>query len=181
MKEYLKIKVMSLIAERRIIKTQAERTAERLRKRLDKIAASDNATHRAEMGNHNARDYKAGLGMEQHERELAIESRLSGLAYGFIRGRVYPQMEAKLRYNGPYTKVLTEDQLARILVMVTKYDERDKRDMAQHWERFIQDAKNVPIARPAHGSRQARIAARRPGRSRADWENAKAPSGNSVM
>lgn len=159
MKEYLKVKVMSLVAERRIIKTQADRIAERLNKRRAIVDAGNpkrNGEGLDTMKLHNIRDWKACEGLREHNRALYEECRTTHLAYGFVKGRDYGQMEALVRHP---KKKLTEAELSKIWAMVKKYDERDPRTVAQKWEAFKQASANVPVKEYAHGSAQARKAA----------------------
>lgn len=160
MKEYLKVKVMSLQAERRIIKTQGDRIQERLEKRKrwldalkgkDKISREDaEALLAAKV--ETTRESEARIGLIIHEAGLAAMSRASHLAYGFVLGREYYQMEAKVRPDNR----LTEKDVESIRAMVTKYDNRDKRTVEQKWEAFKQAIDNVPLIIPVHGSAQAR-------------------------
>lgn len=170
MREYLKVKVLSLIEERRIIKTEEDRVRERYAKRKRWLETGTDDRHKLmEAVSRQNRDGVAASGLWQHEDDLALLCRLTHLAYGFVRGRTYPQMESKVRYHGPKTKVLNKDQLKVIHDMAKKYDE-DKEGFGQRWGKFLQDAENVPVVRVEHGSRQARAAAHnaRPKQGRRD-------------
>jgi len=88
-RELLKIKCLSLAAESRIIRRIERRTRGPLREEIH--------LHRT--------------------REVRMESRLSGLALGLIRGRTLEEME---RHVLPQN-ALKEPQWARIRAMVKKY------------------------------------------------------------
>lgn len=152
MREYLKIKVKSLEAERRIIKTQDQRIAERLARRQHYLKTHpDKVSEETEKQSH--RDIKALVGIAQHEGHLRIDARRAHLAYGFILGRDYQDMEKQVRWSNR----LNDNDLKSIHAMIKKFDERDIRIVEQKWHHFEEQIKNVPIVKEIPNSRKTRV------------------------
>ncbi|WP_293862443.1 hypothetical protein [uncultured Alsobacter sp.] len=106
MKAYLKVKIMSLAAEARIIrKLQNRRAAYLVAKHLAKGLDRE------------------WSGLHAHRRfDVRCETRSAHLAYGFLRGRPYRAMEAKC-WQGPDWK--------RVQQLVEKFGEGDRRELVQ--------------------------------------------------
>jgi len=117
MRTYLKVKIMSLGAESRIIRQQ-----ERAIKRRTKIAQS----------NGDARS-KIFWGLREHRlHEVRPEARASCLAYGFLRGRTYRRME-QICYTKP--------DWAKVERIAIKYG-TDERDIKQRFAQWKDEAEN---------------------------------------
>lgn len=98
MRVYLKIKIKSLAAEARIIRQETKKYP------------GDSPTR---------------LSLYQHRtQDVRQESRSACLAYGFLRGRTYAQMEAWC-YAGPDWK--------RIESLITKFGVGDPRELTQQF------------------------------------------------
>ncbi len=105
MRVYLKIKIKSLAAEAQIIRQET----------------------RKYKGDHPAR-----IGLYHHRvGDVRLESRSACLAYGFLRGRTYQQME-QWCHTGPDFK--------RIEQLVTKYGEDDPRERLQRLAEWTETA-----------------------------------------
>jgi len=108
MQTYLKIKIMSLAAESRIIRREERRWP------------GPSFT-------------RAGL-REHRIRDVRRESRAAGLAYGYLRGRHYRQLEAKCRDDN-------HPDWDRVVSLVAKYGiQPDKRVVAQELTEWSQAA-----------------------------------------
>ena len=101
MRVYLKIKIMSLAAEARIIRRETKRYP----------------------GEHPAR-----IGLYFHRiHDVRMESRSACLAYGFLKGRSYKQIE-----QSSYTK----PDWKRIEELIKKYGDGDPRDRMQKFSEW---------------------------------------------
>ena len=108
---YLKVKCCTLAKEQRIIR----RYMASLKKRHGATkAGSDNSK-------------KAYIGLGLHSEDVAYASRLSHLAYGFLRKREYAQMEKACR------NLVGEDGWEQIERMVMKYGIDDLRELKQRF------------------------------------------------
>jgi hypothetical protein len=100
MKAYLKVKIKSLAAEAQIIRREERRFLARSRQ----LTPEENATSEVK---------RIFWGLRQHRIwDVRREARSAGLAYGFIRGRGYRQIEAKC-YEEPHW--------SRVAELVRKY------------------------------------------------------------
>lgn len=99
MRVYLKVKILSLAAEAHIIRNEARKTSGLVKYSLN--------AHRT--------------------NEVRGEARSALLAYGFLRGRSYLQMEAKT-HSGPDWK--------RVEALVRKYGEGDIRERMQRFSEW---------------------------------------------
>jgi len=107
MKDYLKTKCCSLAEEAKII-----RRLERSRIKKGRRAASLGKTEAANY------HYSVLFGLRDHRtRDVRQESRHSNLAYGFIKGREYNEIEQSA-FKQPNWK--------RVQTLVEKYGEGDK-------------------------------------------------------
>jgi exonuclease I len=106
-KEHLKIKMLSLGAEARVIRIQEQRLRNRIRKNRAK-----QFTKTVD------RDESAWASIREHRLKVVRpEARASLLAYGFLRGREYLQMEPKT-----YTKLDPD----RILTLAKKFGSKEQ-------------------------------------------------------
>jgi hypothetical protein len=121
MRVYLKIKVKSLAAEAAIIRKEENRC----RQGQARAKAKDN------MGAYDSiREQR--LGLADHRRfAVRPESRSAGIAYGYLKGRSYAQMELWC-HEAPDFK--------RIEYFVDKYGEGDKRDRMQQFAEWLEAA-----------------------------------------
>lgn len=110
MKAYLKIKVVSLAAEAKLIRREESKMKRRRSER--------------------ARD--AFIGLRQHRINVVRpEARAACLAYAFLRGRPYRQVE-RVSYSLPdWTKVAK---------LVERYGDGDRRDLARSFEAWKDEA-----------------------------------------
>lgn len=99
MRVYLKVKILSLAAEAQIIRKEARKTKGHVRYCLN--------AHR--------------------KNDVRGEARSALLAYGFLRGRQYSQMESKT-HKGPDWK--------RVEALVRKYGEGDIRERMQRFSEW---------------------------------------------
>lgn len=140
MRVHLKIKVKSLAAEAAIIRTEEAKRrnyAEWLRGPRPKIERGAERTARVPNGTE--ADIEATraqvIDLAAHRRFVVRpEARHSHLAYGFLKGRAYQQMEAKV-HNREYP------DFKRIEAMVSKYGDGDSRDRMQHFAEWVDQAK----------------------------------------
>lgn len=142
MKEYLKVKLCSLAAEIRIIKTQEQRTKEKLAKRRSLIGQENQSSvHIAQMQEHNKRGTQIFCGLRDHRRGLRHETRLSHLVYGFLRGIPFSKMEFSVHQNHQ----LTESDWTKMETMAKRFAEGDSRDIMQRWAQFKDSSKECII------------------------------------
>lgn len=115
MRVYLKIKVMSLASEARIIRREEKRWP----------GPSDQRT-----------------GLHLHRiHAVRPESRAAHLAYGFLRGRAYRQMEATCRREPDWNKVQH---------LAIRYGDGDKNALSRRIAEWIEAAKAAaPLAAAA--------------------------------
>lgn len=175
MREYLKVKVMSLAAEARIIKTQEQRIVERLERRKRYFShTADSDINPLARKPQDDRDLKAFWGMRDHRHGLRREARRSHLAYGFIRGQSFQAMEPYVHTNNR----LNDKDWEAIEAMIAKYDERDPRVWKQALAVFHEEWELVADKTPwrteqrryeKNAERRAKYGSR-PRRSRTDWE-----------
>lgn len=134
-KVFLKLKLKSLAAESKTIRVELERY------RGPKWGTSD---IRLRMHNHRI-------------KVVRYEARLTHLAYGFLRGREYEQIEPHLTYRGHagnMTNVpLHRIEWDRVTGMAEKYGEEDVRVVRQKLAAWI-DRANHRIDNPVFLSRQ---------------------------
>jgi|GEM_PF-5312666 len=101
MKVYLKIKIMSLAAEARIIRKETKRWPG---------------------------DSPERLGLYTHRiHDVRSEARSACLAYGFLRGRTYDQMEGRGSRRPDWK---------RVEALVSKYGDGDLRDRMQRFSEW---------------------------------------------
>lgn len=106
MRIYLKIKVVSLAAEAKLIRREEHR-----------IKAKPRAAGEAPPA--------AWFGLNSHRREdVRNEARAACLAYGYLRGRAYKQMEAKCHTKPPFTRVVD---------LVKKYGTKEDYEKLAAW------------------------------------------------
>jgi NCAIR mutase (PurE)-related protein len=131
MRIYLKTKIMSLAAEARIIRNLENRCERSARK-----AAQQNKLELV-----NRYRYQA-LGLSNHrKKDVRQESRSALIAYGFLRGKKYEQIENKTHCVPDWK---------RIEQIVTKYAEDDRRIIAQEFaewkdqaEKYLEEQKDT--------------------------------------
>lgn len=114
MKEHLKIKALSLGAEARIIRQQETRASKIARKLYEE-------------GKMRARATQLAVADSYYRHRLDVvrpEARCSCLAYGFLKGRRYKQLEAKTRENNA-------PNWDRVTSLVSKFGRLDRRVAAQ--------------------------------------------------
>lgn len=115
---YLKVKVVSLAAEARIIRNLEQKRRAYLRRTTG--VAGDTAF----------------WGLRKHRTwDVRREARSSCLAYGFLRGRHYRALEAKC-YSKPDWK--------RVQYLIERYGEGDKRLLVQKFSEW-KDAQEIPV------------------------------------
>lgn len=114
MNVHLKIKIMSLAAEAQIIRSQTRKMLKWAR--------------RAQDAQKKALAYERFSSTDLH-RKLIVrkECRAANLAYGFLRGRGYRQMETK-SYEDPLWE--------KVLGMIERFGEGDKRDLRQRFSEW---------------------------------------------
>lgn len=117
---YLKVKIASLADEARIIRRYERRALKSLRRTRNWPEALPWDKQ------------KTFFGLRQHRIwDVRREARSSCLAYGFLRGHTYRQLEAKC-YTAPDWK--------RIEKLIERYGEGDKRDLAQRFSEWKSEA-----------------------------------------
>jgi len=111
---YLKVKVLSLTAEAQIIKAQE--------RKFKRKAAKTNAN------NTNCRDILFGLA-NHRKYDVRQEQRSSLLAYAFLRGRTFEQIEGKAK---------SKPDLKRVANLVSKYGgpKDATKDVTEWYEKF---------------------------------------------
>jgi hypothetical protein len=117
---FLKVKIMSLAAEARIIRHEERRAWDNhaARKRL----RSSNAPCRHKVG-----DRILYLELKAHRRGVVRdEARASLLAYGFLRGRAYRQLERKT--HDEWDVVGAKTRWEKVAGMVTRFGKVPKDD-----------------------------------------------------
>lgn len=137
MRAYLKIKVVSLAAEAQLIRREERRhlTAERhLRQTRPSIFDGGGTTNhsRAYFG---LRDHRTGI--------VRSEARAAQLAYGFLRGLEYSQMEGSAK-RGPRSS----PPKARVLELVRKYGVGEDRKVLEERLKLWWDGRS-PVAQAA--------------------------------
>ena len=105
MKTYLKVKIKSLTAEAKIIRLEEQRANPKT-------------------------DMRANL-LHHRRHVVRPETRASLLAYGFLRGREYKQIEQTRR---------TEPDWKRVQKMIEKYGSGDQRDLMQQFSEWKEAA-----------------------------------------
>ena len=120
MRIHLKVKSESLAAEARIIRNM-ERKYRKWKSRAQKKAYRKEGRERTYQGSPKLRE-----SLRRHRiKVVRPEARHTHLAYGFLRGRRYRQIEPRLRDSTP------RPDWDRVAAMVAKYGGLDKRDAAQ--------------------------------------------------
>lgn len=124
---YLKVKIKSLAAEAKIIRQEERKWLHSARRLQSRITSEPNCGPGLSTRLSRACDLLGGLG--RHRKfDVREESRASLLAYGFLRGRRYSQMEAKC-YEPP--------RWSRVADLVKKYGPvgRNERpaDLVKEW------------------------------------------------
>jgi len=118
----LKIKAASLAAEARIIRG----IEVRLKKRRT-------AAGKERVGLRDPRIYDQYRGIHDHRcKDIRSEARATHLARTFLRGQLYCVAEQKVHSWPPFE---------RARQIAAKYAAGDKQDVAQAWERWLQEAK----------------------------------------
>lgn len=118
---YLKTKIMSLAAESRIIRN--------LEKSCKRNAVKARKKHKEEDINYFE---KQRVGLYFHRiNDVRSESRSSNVAYSFLKGKKYGQIE-KFAYTSPDWK--------RIEQLVSKYSESDRRVSLQQFAEWKDEA-----------------------------------------
>ena len=119
MKIHLKMKICSLAEEARIIRRMEKRIVKRRRHWAKKTDTSVDM-----------RSEPMRLSLQQHRQFVVrLEARNSNLAYGFLRGRTYKQVEDRHR---PVDKQRSRPaSWSRVADLVAKYGNMDKRIAAQ--------------------------------------------------
>lgn len=122
MRVYLKIKIKSLAAEAAIIRQEENRC----RRSQAYAKAHDNEADKEQWG-------LTRFGLASHRRfEVRPESRHAGLAYGFLKGRSYAQMEVWC-HEAP--------DFERIAKLAERFGEGDRREIAQRFQQWQDQAK----------------------------------------
>ena len=117
MRIHLKVKYASLAEEAKIIR-RLERKALKRARRVKAWSEQYPLTN----------DAKVFQSLRCHRKEVVRpEARSTHLAYGFLRGRDYKQIESKC-YNQP--------DWPRIEKLIEKYGEGDKRDLMQRFSEW---------------------------------------------
>lgn len=124
---YLKIKISSLTEEARIIKAE-----ERRQKAYSRSANGEDRRERSKR-------YLLGL-KEHRRRDVRDEQRATLLAYGYIRGKSYLEIEGRNCSSSP--------QWDRVTAMVSKYGERYTTEEAARLKAWIADAVASRKAQP---------------------------------
>ena len=128
MKEYLKIKVTSLSAEQAQIRREEAKMAKWARRSRDGRAKAKSAAE-AQANLNNIEKKRQGL--HGHRVDLRRETRAAHLAYGFVRGRKYEEIE---RF------AWTQPDWNRIQRLVEKYSEVDQQIALQRFAEWKDDA-----------------------------------------
>ena len=124
MKQYLKIKTKTLAAESRYIKLERKRALAAWRHNRDNTGAETRVR-----------------GMDNHRKFMVKPmARATCLAYGFLRGRSYEQMEP-IRYSSPDWKVVES--------MVMRYSMMEERETRQKFAEFKAQYDDKPLAKKA--------------------------------
>lgn len=143
MQIHLKVKALSLAEESRIIRAQEQRLARRIRKaaaRGKPLSAA--SVDRIQVQRHSLR---------QHRKEdVRREARATHLARGFLKGRLYRQIEYSVRpdkdiYFAPW---------GRVADLVAKYGDVDKRVAAQRIAEWIDTPLPPEMAEWREGQRK---------------------------
>jgi hypothetical protein len=120
MLNYLKIKVTSLAAEAKIIRNEERKQLKQARNCL-RQACGENDRYQIWSDRH----YKIFFGLQQHRKlDVRQESRWSNIAYGFLKGRKYNQIE-KVSHN----RNTNPPNWDRIWTLIKKYGEGDADEM----------------------------------------------------
>ena len=123
MLNYLKIKVVSLAAEARLI-----RKDERKQLKWARAAAQNNAYGKgAEYAQYH---YKVFFGLQAHRKiDVRQESRASNLAYGFLKGRKFSEIE-RVSHN----KNTNPPNWTKVKNLVQRYGEGKEKEILQRFE-----------------------------------------------
>lgn len=125
--EYLKVKVCSLAAEARIIRRQEERVKRRARRGRERLRAAGNTKVGSGLSD---ADRDIWHGLRSHRTGLRTDLRHAHLAYGFLRGRKYRQMEQWC---------LEEPDWDEVQDLVVRYrGKADDREIRQHFSEWLQ-------------------------------------------
>lgn len=116
---YLKIKIKSLAEEARIIRKEESHYKQKRRMYMEKQGFEEK--------------YKTSdtifWSLRDHRRQpVGTESRVALLAYGYLRGRKYRQMETPPKKEGKCPNPLHTFNLSRLVDLVVKYGPIKDRD-----------------------------------------------------
>lgn len=143
MKSHLQVKVFSMAAEMTYIRHQEEKWKNRARNARAKQKAQATADTSL-MSAATAQEYAETnfWSLRWHREQLKYDARWSHLAYGFMKGRSYSQMEY-LCYGDVKGRKTTPPNWARIEEIVTKFssDESDVQGIMQRFGSWLADAK----------------------------------------
>jgi hypothetical protein len=127
MKTYLKIKIMCLAAEARIIRHEEGKWPRERDLPMEERAQTRNQER-----------WATRLGLANHRRRIVRkEARASLLAYGYLRGRRYRQIEAKAS---------TPPELFRIRDLVVKYGGLNKVETENSLRDWLKEPEATAIA-----------------------------------
>ena|SRR5260221_13365701 len=124
MLNYLKIKVVSLAAEARLIRKDEH-------KQLKWARFCKNFSTNTNALKHSDYHYRVFFGLQQHRKlDVRSESRHSNIAYGFLKGRKYSQIE-KVQHN----KNTNPPSWDRVWNLVRKFGEGSSDELR---DRFVE-------------------------------------------
>jgi hypothetical protein len=120
-KAYLKIKVTSLAAEAKLIRKDELRYKQQARNAQQYNPDGKGAEY--------AQEHKAIFwGLRQHRQGLSPESRAANIAYGFLKGRRYLEVENKVKPGN-------EPNWNRVQVLVKKYGTTKDLEQFDLWKK----------------------------------------------
>lgn len=138
MKSHLKVKVYSLTTEMSYIRRQEEKWKNRARAARLKQKQHAEQTHIDHIA------YATGnfWTLRAHRTELKREARSTHLAYGFLKGRLYGEMEIICHGLTPgYNREAPDWQRIQDMVERFSKDEPDNREIMQRFGEWLADAK----------------------------------------
>lgn len=179
----LKIKIKSLVAETAIIRQEEHKLAVRIAGHQNMLdcdytpPAGDVKVSREMMEEHRNRFQVQFQSINQHRtKDIGKEMRLSLVAYGFLNGKKYSEVENRVRKEN----LLSPEDWEKIEAMAVRFSGLDKRVIAQKLAEFGQTA--GVVIEQEFGGRIRRVGAyqeRREARRRSKITTVDPASGNS--
>jgi len=144
MKSHLQVKVFSMSAEMSYIRRKEEQWKNRARYARQKVADFAKAANAQHVDAQRSVDYaeKSFWSLRHHREDMKVEARTTHLAYGFMKGRSYEQME-HICYGQLKGYGSTEPQWGRIEARVERFtkDESIPQDWMQRFTQWLEAAK----------------------------------------